>query len=60
MVELPTGSKVKLERLVESGDSVSLNDAIREAVREYTKKRLEQMLKELEDMKKLKNLKTED
>ena len=39
-VDLPKSNVLKLEELVKDGDSVSLDDAIRNAVREYTKDRL--------------------
>lgn len=38
---------IELECLVKEGDSVSIDDAIRNAVREYTRKRIS---KELEEM----------
>lgn len=40
MVEIPKDSALKLETLVNDGDSVSFDDAIRNAVREYTRSRL--------------------
>jgi len=55
-VELPKGNVVKLEQLVDSGDSVSINDAVRDAVREYTRNRFERMLKEYEEMKRIREL----
>ena len=39
-IDLPKGNVVELECLVKDGDSVSLDDAIRNAVREYTRKRI--------------------
>jgi Arc/MetJ-type ribon-helix-helix transcriptional regulator len=39
-IELPKGNVVKLEELVQSGDSVSLEDAIRNAVREYIRRKV--------------------
>ena len=59
-VELPKGNVIKLEELVTSGDSVSINDAIRDAVREYTKARFEMMLKEYQEMKRLKEIRPTD
>jgi Arc/MetJ-type ribon-helix-helix transcriptional regulator len=47
-VELPKGNVVELEALVQDGDSVSIDDAIRNAVREYVRKRLNRAM---EDMK---------
>jgi len=41
-VELPRSKVMELESLVQDGDSVSLDDAIRNAVREYTKARIRQ------------------
>ena len=39
-VDLPKNNAVELETLVSDGDSISLDDAIRNAVREYTRTRL--------------------
>ncbi|MGN1044487.1 MAG: CopG family transcriptional regulator [Candidatus Methanomethylophilaceae archaeon] len=39
-VDLPRGNMVRLEELVRDGDSVSIDDAIRNAVREYTRNRI--------------------
>ena len=41
MVELPKANVVKLEELVHSGDSISVDDAVRNAVREYVRLRLQ-------------------
>jgi Arc/MetJ-type ribon-helix-helix transcriptional regulator len=38
---------VELEALVKDGDSVSIDDAIRNAVREYVRMRLEKAVSEL-------------
>ncbi|NLN72081.1 MAG: CopG family transcriptional regulator, partial [Thermoplasmatales archaeon] len=38
-VDLPRGNVNELEDLVKEGDSVSIDDAIRNAVREYTRAR---------------------
>lgn len=38
-VDLPKGNVMELESLIREGDSVSLDDAIRNAVREYTRAR---------------------
>ena len=43
-VELPKGDSVRLEQLVDEGDSVSIDDAIRHAVREYVRVRIERAL----------------
>ncbi len=40
MIELPKGNVVDLQQLVKSGDSVSVEDAVRNAVREYVRRRL--------------------
>ena len=37
MIDLPKGSVMELETLVKGGDAVSIDDAIRNAVREYTR-----------------------
>jgi len=47
-VELPKGNVVNLKQLVQDGDSVSVDDAIRNAVREYIRKRLSKAMEELE------------
>lgn len=39
-VDLPRGNVIQLEELVRDGDSVSIDDAIRNAVREYTRNRV--------------------
>jgi Arc/MetJ-type ribon-helix-helix transcriptional regulator len=39
-IDIPKGNVVELESLVKNGDSVSLDDAIRNAVREYTRARM--------------------
>ena len=39
-VDLPNGNMIRLEELVREGDSVSIDDAIRNAVREYTRNRI--------------------
>jgi len=56
-VTLPKGSVVKLEELVHGGDAVSINDAIREAVREYTRSRFEELIREYQEMQKMKKTK---
>ena len=38
-VDLPKGNVLELESLIRNGDSVSMDDAIRNAVREYTRAR---------------------
>ena len=38
-VDLPKGNVLELESLIKNGDSVSMDDAIRNAVREYTRAR---------------------
>lgn len=38
-VELPKGKMLELESLIRDGDAVSMDDAIRDAVREYTRAR---------------------
>ncbi len=38
-VDLPRGNVTELENLIKEGDSVSIDDAIRNAVREYTRAR---------------------
>ena len=45
-IELPKGDSVTLAQLVEDGDSVSVDDAIRHAVREYIRVRVERALGE--------------
>ena len=40
MIELPKGNVGDLQQLVKSGDSVSVEDAVRNAVREYVRRRL--------------------
>jgi len=47
-VELPKGNVVNLKQLVQEGDSVSVDDAIRNAVREYIRKRVSKAMEELE------------
>jgi Arc/MetJ-type ribon-helix-helix transcriptional regulator len=44
---LPKGSVVELETLVQDGDSVSVDDAIRNAVREYVRKRVSRAMEEM-------------
>ena len=39
-VDLPKGNLIRLEELVRAGDSISIDDAIRNAVREYTRNRV--------------------
>lgn len=39
-VDLPKGNMIRLEELVRDGDSISIDDAIRNAVREYTRNRV--------------------
>ncbi len=39
-VDLPRRNVLELETLVKDGDSISLDDAIRDAVREYTRSRV--------------------
>ena len=39
-VDLPKGNVLELESLIRNGDSVSMDDAIRNAVREYTRARV--------------------
>ncbi len=39
-IDLPKGKAVELEHLVRRGDSISLEDAIRNAVREYVRTQL--------------------
>ena len=39
-VDLPRGNMVQLEELVRDGDSISIDDAIRNSVREYTRNRI--------------------
>lgn len=39
-VDLPKGNMIQLEELVRDGDSISIDDAIRNAVREYTRNRV--------------------
>jgi len=46
-VELPKGKLVELEALVKDGDSVSIDDAIRNAVRDYVRMRLERAVNEM-------------
>lgn len=41
-VDLPKGNVNDLQHLINEGDSVSLDDAIRNAVREYTRKRIKE------------------
>ena len=43
-IELPKGNVVNLEQLVKSGDSVSVEDAVRNAVREYIRRRLSEVV----------------
>jgi Arc/MetJ-type ribon-helix-helix transcriptional regulator len=38
---------IELEALVQDGDSVSIDDAIRNAVREYVRKRLNRAMEEM-------------
>ena len=38
-VDIPKGNVLELESLIRDGDSVSMDDAIRNAVREYTRAR---------------------
>lgn len=40
-VDMPKSSVVNLESLIRDGDAVSIDDAIRNAVREYTRMRFE-------------------
>lgn len=47
-VELPKGNVVELECLVKEGDSVSIDDAIRNAVREYTRKRINKAMQQID------------
>jgi Arc/MetJ-type ribon-helix-helix transcriptional regulator len=47
-VELPKGNVVSLKELVQEGDSVSVDDAIRNAVREYIRKRVSKAMEELD------------
>ena len=39
-VDIPKGNVLELESLIRNGDSVSMDDAIRNAVREYTRARV--------------------
>ena len=39
---------VELECLVKDGDSISIDDAIRNAVREYTRKRITRAMEEMD------------
>jgi Arc/MetJ-type ribon-helix-helix transcriptional regulator len=48
MIELPKGNVVQLQELVQSGDSVSVEDAIRNAVREYVRRRISEAMENLE------------
>ncbi len=41
-VDLPKGKAVELAQLVRGGDSISLEDAIRNAVREYVRRQIGQ------------------
>ena len=40
-IKLSKGNAVKLGELVETGDSVSVEEAVRDAIKDYTKKRFE-------------------
>ncbi|MCD6462033.1 MAG: ribbon-helix-helix protein, CopG family [Thermoplasmata archaeon] len=55
-VEVPKGNLTKLQELVEAGDSVSIDDAVREAIREYTRMRIQKMIQEYEELKKIRML----
>ena len=46
-VELPKVKVVELESLIKDGDSVSIDDAIRNAVREYVRMRLDKAMGEM-------------
>jgi Arc/MetJ-type ribon-helix-helix transcriptional regulator len=46
-VELPKGNVVELEGLVKEGDSISIDDAIRNAIREYIRKRITRAMEEM-------------
>jgi len=48
MIELPKGNVVDLQQLVKSGDSVSVEDAVRNAVREYVRRRLHKAMEGVE------------
>lgn len=45
-VELPKAKAIELEALVRDGDSISMDDAIRNAVREYTRTRIKNVVRE--------------
>jgi len=41
---------------VKAGDSVSIDDAVRDAIREYTRLRIQKMVEEYEEIQKIKRL----
>jgi len=47
-IELPKGNVVELEALVNKGDSISVDDAIRNAVREYIRLKMSKAVDELD------------
>jgi len=59
-LEVPKANVSKLQELVNAGDSLSVADAIRDAIKEYTKLRVQKMVEEYEEIRKIKGLDEEE